>query len=247
MNLEKPGAKKDPLTLKACSITELAEAEMLEVFRSRFRLYRQRDLINPHERRILAHDHFLRHALRAEQGDLPEHIIPANYQLDCDGYDFEPSCKHVLIQSGPRLIAYFRVLHETSTQPLPLRELYEQEYRQFRVLNPHARVAEISRLILDFPKPKTLAILDRANELKLGLRIAQRLFQVLAQYAAKHGLTDLFAQTHPSHATMYVRHLFKIIGDEKTSRSVNNHPAVLLHHHVDAGVQTQHEMEPPAP
>ena len=157
---------------------------------------------------------------------------PTDHGIECDAYDFEPCCRHVLIQSGSRLIAYFRVLHEDGVLALPLRDLYEVEYGRFRTENPGAKAAEVSRLILDVPQSRVSSILARANEMKLGLRIALRLFQVMIQYARRNGLTDIFVQAHPSHASMYERHLFKIIGAEKLSPSVNHHPAVLLHHRV---------------
>ena len=232
MHLENLSSKRDPLTLKACPLSQLTPSEVLTVFRARFRMYAQRDLINRRERQTPPEREVLRQALAGEHLTPPEDFDPKDYHLDCDHYDFDSTCRHVLIQSGPRLHAYFRIIHDTPAGPLRMLELYGAEYRDFRARHPEAGIAEFSRLIIEFPQSPEISAIAREAEVKLGLRMSLRLFQVMSQYAKKNGLTDIFAQTHPAHAPMYVKHFFKVIGEEKTYKSVNNHPAVLLHHHV---------------
>ena len=195
-------------------------------------MYLLRDLINPGPQLITA-PAALRSALLLERQELPDEFDPKDYKVECDDFDFSPSCRHVLIQTGGALIAYFRILHESAEKLIPFRNLYEEEYQKFRGAHPNARIAELSRLIvLDATQSKVLAEIGHADEVKLGKRLAMRLFQVMCQYAKKQGLSDIFAQTHPSHAPVYVRHFFNVIGAEKAYATMNNHPAVLLHYPV---------------
>jgi N-acyl-L-homoserine lactone synthetase len=232
MLIENLSSQRAPLTLKACPLVQITPLEVLTVFRSRFRIYAKHDLINRHERQTPPEREILRRALAEEHVTPAEDFDPKDHQLDCDYYDFDAACRHVLIQSGPRLLAYFRIIHDTGMRPLPMQELYGAEYRDFRAKHPSASIAEFSRLIIEIPQSPEISAIARDSQIKLGLRISLRLFQVMSQYARKNGLTDIFAQTHPAHAPMYIKHFFNVIGEEKNYKSVNNHPAVLLHHHV---------------
>jgi len=206
----------------------------MSVFRNRFVVYSQKGLIDRASKQTVAVNGLLRAALLTACPAVPETIHPGEYQVDCDTHDFEPCCRHLLVKIGERLGGYLRIIHDQVRPPLPLRELYEGEYQQFKREHPGAGIIEISRFVV--PSEYRITALAKAghlHELSLQLRLAQRLLQILEQYARSAGVTDILAQVHPSHAGGYVhQQFFKQLGPEKPCPLVNNSPAVLLHRRV---------------
>jgi N-acyl-L-homoserine lactone synthetase len=225
--------KKIHLRLKVRSSKDLADGELLAIFKKRFQVYNDTGLINT-IKNLFELNPRLKKILFSNDDKVPDVIDLNDYRIDCDKYDFDESCMHVVVMKKDEVVAYMRLIHDTSKFGLPLEKIYSKEYNNFKLSNSDSKTIEISRLVVDRNyRISSLANLSGSNA-NLQLKVAHQLFKIMYLYVKKVGITDILIEVHPKHVPLYkYEYYFDVIGEEKLSPDVNNKPAVLLHHNVD--------------
>ena len=225
-------SKSHPFSLVIRDLDFMPHADVLQLLRTRFRVYAKKGLIDPQSGRRQRLPKLIREALATEHANVPERADPFHFEIEFDKYDLKPWCRQLVVKHKDRIIAASRVIHENDDEPLPMMELFADEVAALR-RSRSGDMMELSRLVvIDDFRESRFALWTRAKQFSLQTKVADRMMMMIRRYAERFNVTDLFAQVHPVHARIYVQHGFTQLGPERAYSKVNNHPAVLLRYEV---------------